>query len=624
MSPAAGTPRRIGVLALAALLGALVLGLLAAPARADEESVGHISRLDVTATVDADGGTTRVELDLTYDFGDEEAHGPFLVLAELQEIVDDPDRYRRMDITEITAESLTDAPDGLRVERGDGAVQLYIGDEDVEVTGAHDYRVGYTVDGLVAPEVTGPDGTVRDELFWNVVAPGGFDIELHDVTVTVAGPTAADATACYTGSTGSDTPCDDTGQAGEDRVTFAQGRLDDGEGMSVVVGWPAGTVVGAEPRYEPRRTWANTFQVTPLTGGAAGALTLLGGGAVVAAATRRGRDQAYLDLTPGLTPADGRQPRVGAARRREPVAVRFTPPDDVRPGEIGTLHDEVADPHDVAATLVDLAVRGYVRIEEVAPEKPDDDVSDWRIVPLRDWSELEPYESDLLDRIFTDGRAPVTLSEAAAEYAAAVGKTQEALYRTVTEHGWFAGNPRTVRHRWVGWGLGLVFLGLVVTLALVLLRWPAVLGLPLVVVGLVAAVASSAAPARTPAGTAVLAQTLGFRQYLATAEADQIRFEEGEDIFSRYLPYAMVFGLTERWARILGDVAAQGRHVEAPDWYVPAVTGASWWTQPAAFTASVGSFADAATSAVTAASSGGSGFSGGVGGGAGGMGGGSW
>ena len=57
----------------------------------------------------------------------------------------------------------------------------------------------------------------------------------------------------------------------------------------------------------------------------------------------------------------------------------------------------------------------------------------------------------------------------------------------------------------------------------------------------------------------MLAQSLGFRRYLATAEANQLRFEEGEDIFSRYLPYAIVFGLADRWARVFSELAAQGR-----------------------------------------------------------------
>ncbi|WP_152193159.1 DUF2207 domain-containing protein [Georgenia satyanarayanai] len=617
--------RRTAFLLVLGLLCVAALTLLAAPPARADDSVGHISRLDVGAVVEADGGTVRVEVDLTYDFGDEEAHGPFLVLAELQEIADDPDRYRRLTVSDITAESPTGAPADLRVEHDGGAVQLYIGDEDEEVTGAHDYRVTYTVDGLPDPQVAGPEGTVRDELYWNVVAPGGFDVPIEDVTVAVTGPVPPEASACYVGRTGSDATCDGAGESRGERVDFFHGRLDEGEGLSVAVGWPAGTLVDAEPVHEPRRTWANTLQLGPLTGGLAGVVTVLGAGAAAVVASRRGRDEAYLDLTPGLVPADGGAGRIGPARRRRPVAVRFTPPDDVRPGEIGTLHDEVADFRDVSATLVDLAVRGYLRIEEVAPEKADDDVSDWRLVPLRDWSGgLERYEREVLDRLMPD-REPVALSEVGAEYATAVAKTQEALYRTVTEHGWFRGSPRAVRNRWLVGGLALAGLGILVTAALVLLRWPAVLGVPLFVVGVVVAFASSAVPARTAAGTAVLAQTLGFRQYLATAEAEQIRFEEGQDVFSRYLPYAIVFGLTDRWAQILAAAAAQGRHVEEPDWYVPVTAGAVWWTQPAAFATSVGAFAEAASSAVTAGgSSSSSGFSGSVGGGAGGMGGGSW
>ena len=64
-------------------------------------------------------------------------------------------------------------------------------------------------------------------------------------------------------------------------------------------------------------------------------------------------------------------------------------------------------------------------------------------------------------------------------------------------------------------------------------------------------------------------QIEGFRIYLATAEADQLRFEEGEDIFSKYLPWAIIFELADRWAKICGDLVAMGRLPnEVPYWYV--------------------------------------------------------
>ena len=134
---------------------------------------------------------------------------------------------------------------------------------------------------------------------------------------------------------------------------------------------------------------------------------------------------------------------------------------------------------------------------------------------------------------------------------------------------------------------------------------------------------------RTPEGRAVCDQVEGFRTYLATAEADQLRFEEGEDIFSRYLPWAIVFDLADRWARICADLVRLGR---IPD------TTPYWYYGSYGFNAfNTGFLTGALTSAATpvpAASAGGSGtgFGGGSsfggggfsGGGGGGGGSGSW
>lgn len=123
-------------------------------------------------------------------------------------------------------------------------------------------------------------------------------------------------------------------------------------------------------------------------------------------------------------------------------------------------------------------------------------------------------------------------------------------------------------------------------------------------------------------------QTLGFLHYLETAEADQIRFEEGEDLFSRYLPYAIAFGVAERWAKVFAELAARGYDVPNPVWYVGVHPFAFAGAGGTSFADSLGAFSDAATSSMTAAtagSSGGSGMSSGfAGGGVGGGGGGGW
>ncbi len=366
-----------------------------------------------------------------------------------------------------------------------------------------------------------------------------------------------------------------------------------------------------------------------------GLLVLVGGAVLAIVRVRRvGRDRAYLGLTPGLRPADN-QP--GAATRyrdkRDAVSVQFQPPQGVRPGEVGTLVDEKADPVDVTATLVDLAVRGWLRIEEVPRSDPRKKAKDWTLVQLKNKDgSLLPYEDLLLAQIFATSTT-VRLSDLKTTFASSMAQVQDGLYEHVTANGWFRSNPKAVRTAWFSVGIVLVVVGVIATFvafaAGTSVAGLALVPIALVVVGILVAALGNAAPARTEDGTAVLAQSIGFRRYLATAEANQLRFEEGEDIFSRYLPYAIVFGLADRWARVFAELAAQGRTLEQPSWYVGGYyPGANiYWAT--AFASSMDRFTSIATesiSAPTPGTSGGSGFSGGgfSGGGVGGGGGGGW
>ena len=119
-------------------------------------------------------------------------------------------------------------------------------------------------------------------------------------------------------------------------------------------------------------------------------------------------------------------------------------------------------------------------------------------------------------------------------------------------NGWFR---RLVRGRKTAGGLSFAWVG-----ALVMFGW---LGAPLLafamvllpvtvaaVVTLIVVRMKMAKGQRTAVGRAWTDQVEGFRLYLTTAEADQLRFEEGEDIFSKYLPWAVLFGEADRWVRV--------------------------------------------------------------------------
>ena len=617
---------------LAGAVGAvLVVGfgagsaVAAAPDEVGDQTSGReITRYDITATLDADG-TAHVTTDFDFDFGDDPGHGPYLTLVTRQRYDDSRDRLYQ--VSDISASSPSGAPAQVNRENDPDAIVLRIGDPDVgDVSGVQHYVVTYTVKGWVNQANDQHSG---DELNWNVIG-NGWEVPLSRLTATVTGPAAAQDAVCFAGPYGSTTPCTSAAVA-TNGATFSQDELAEGDEWTTVTGWPGGTF-DAPPILGPKYEATASLNPAGAGGGVAGAV-LLGGIGLAAVRVRRvGRDQEYLGLTPGLRPASGQQTLVGP-RKRAAITVQFAPPEGTRPGEIGTLVDEKADPVDVTATLVDLAVRGYLRIEEVPRSDPKRKPKDWTLVMLRDPDDqLLDFESTLLNRVF-EGRRQVALSELRTTFAASMASVQSGLYQHVTDNGWFRANPRSVRTAWRAAGVGLVVVGIAVTVLLVnahaQARGVALIGVAVALVGIAVAALGRTAPARTPDGTAVLAQTLGFRRYLATAEANQLKFEEGQDVFSRYLPYAIVFGLADRWARVFGELAASGAHVPQPGWYVGYYNpGAGlFWGQ--AFAGSMERFASVATdslSAPTPGSSGGSGLGGGgfSGGGVGGGGGGGW
>jgi uncharacterized protein (TIGR04222 family) len=286
---------------------------------------------------------------------------------------------------------------------------------------------------------------------------------------------------------------------------------------------------------------------------------------------------------------------------------------------MGTLVDEVANPLDVSATVVDLAVRGYLKIEEIPKHglfgKPD-----WKLVQLKnEGSDLLPYERELMDGLFQDG-SEVLLSALKRKFVARLTKVQNELYDDAVERGWFTRRPDTVRAFWARIGvLGLVVAGAIVYLAARFTH----LGLIALALlfGAIALLASAKRmPRRTPAGTGMVRRVFGFRTYIETAEAREMRFQEKENIFSKYLPYAIVFGCTEKWAKAFEQLGLQP---DTGSWYV----GSHPFTA-VAFASSIDHFSVATVGMIssTPAGSGSSGFGGGgfSGGGGGGGGGGSW
>lgn len=591
---------------LAAFALALVpLVLVPTQARANGEN-WRITNYTVDATVD-EHGTTSVRLTLAFDFGNDAGHGPYLTFPLRQAIANDPDHWRMLDTSIGQVSSPSGADAAVQTDTQDGNLLVRVGSEGRTFIGVQTYQVNYTIRGLIAPRQA---TSGLDEFNWNVIGTG-WEVPIDAAKVTVTGPVDVTRAACFQGRSFT-TGCEASTAA--DTASFAADGIGNGSGMQVVAGFPAGTFTGAQARLERRFTVGNMFPVTPWTAGVAGVLSVLGLAAVFRRTRRSSRDQVYLGLTPGVVPAPGQEGTVGHQAHEAPVAVQFTPPKGARPGELGTLIDATADNKDISATIIDLAVRGHLSIAQTGKR-------DWTFTRGNGGDQLVAYESQLLNRIFSAGGQVSTDDLKDSSYAGLLSDTKGALYRRVaTELKWFTANPSTVRALAFAVGIGLVVVGAGVGLLLGLFGWGLV-GLAGVVTGLAVMVMNNRFGSRTATGSAVLAQTRGFELYLRTAEADQIRFEEGIDVFSRYLPYAIMFGVAERWTKVFSQLAEQGRYTFNTPWYYGYGYGFAYHN----FASSLDSLAGTMTSSLqsaTAATSGGSGFSGG--GGFGGGGGGGW
>ena len=542
--------KRYGLQGLLALIIILLTAFLAAP-RAWADESAPINRWNVDVNLSRDG-VAHVNAELEMDFSNTRGRGPVFVLPTRQPGGEDGQFYRYK-ISGIQVSSST-APDQTQTtEDKEGNIQVRVGNANRYLHDKHVYRISYTVTGLIAPD---HPKSHLDEFNWNVI--GNWRGRINNFTVKVTGPENVSKAACWTGSNYKQSCA--SGRSGK-KATYSLPSISPGTPVQVVAGFPAGTFPGVKQDVEYQRTLGNSFSLTPITGAATLVTTAGAAFAIVKIRKRRTRDEAYLGVTPGLSPRAGQEEHIGFLPDDLNVAVQFHPPKNATPGEIGTLMDANADFIDVSASIIDLAVRGYL----VITAQKDGDHLLTRT--KKNQEELADYEEQLLSKLFQSGDK-VTLKELGDEkYDGLDSEIRDLLYLRVTELGWFRESPNSMR--WTGKAIGFFVIIMGCALSGVFgygLGWGLVF-LPVVAVGIAVLMMSGKFGKRTAKGSAALVQARGFELYLSTAEADKLRFEEGVDIFSRYLPYAMIFGVAQRWTELFAQLKKTNRFETDTSWY---------------------------------------------------------
>jgi uncharacterized membrane protein YgcG len=596
-----------------ALLLLLPLLLVARSAEADEGWV--IISFDAEYVINQDGTVDVVE-DIRVDFGPLQKHG---ILRDIPvEYEYDADNNRRIDLDVISVDD-GGRPVQYETTKHGAVLNLRIGDPDVLVSGPQRYRITYRILAGLNPQAS------WDELYWNVTG-NDWPVRIQNASAIVTAPAIIDVT-CFQGPRGSTDQCDASASETSAQFTMTQPQAEGG-GLTLVVALPKGAVTVQPPTLVEQKSVEEQVRDFIGLGPAQIIVAIVAGAAGFAGVLRywwlAGRDRWLGDLQ--YLTGDERERR-RPLFAKDSVVREYQPPEATnggrryRPAEIGTLLDERADTLDVSATIVDLAVRGYLRITEIEKKIWLFGSNDYTLEKLKpDDAGLLPYERKLFEGLFEDGDT-VQMSDLKNEFYTKLAEVKKRLYTQVVKSDrFFPQNPETVRNIHTGAGIGIIVIGVGAIAALGTYLGAAIVGLPIVLAGLLMLLLSRSMARRTGPGREVYRRVLGFREYMTVAETDRQRFNEEANLFQDYLPYAIVLGIVDKWAEVFEKLGIQP---DTGGWYVSSHAFA-----PLAFSHSLQSFSSSMSSAIasTPGGSGGSGFGGGgsSGGGGGGGGGGSW
>ncbi len=562
---------------LAGIAGAIAFCAVAPFAMAAEV----IERFESDISV-LDNGSLKIVETIEYDFGEAEKHGVF--------------RYIPYAHTEpasawyLSREVAVEYGDILRngevepyeVTDEGGYAKVRIGDPDQTVSGKHTYRIEYTLRGaLMYPPQMPP------EVYLDINGVG-WDVPAKVVRATLRGTGITQERSCYKGEAGAGTSCTIRTQP-DGSILFESTLLAPNETMTIANALTAGSV--AVQKVEHVRMGLLALIISPLW--------LLG----------------LLWYT--------YQYRTGYQSGRT-IIPQYEPYAGVLPMQIGVLRDASLDPKDIAAAIVYLAEQGYLRMKKVERKVLFFfEVDDFEIELVKTVSPDGPRAHDAIVKLLF-GSAPVVGSVVALsklksnqmkqeENHSIVSALEAAIIADLTASGFYeAAGARTRTFQWVMWGVAVALFG-----GLFIVE-PSIAHIVALITAVVSGIIANYLTRRlTVKGYEALWHTSGFEEYLTIAEKDRIDFhnapERKPEQFLSFLPYAIAFGVEEKWAEAFKDVA-----IPNPEWYQDA-TGSPFSTP--SLVASLSGFSSAlASSAGSSASSGG----GSAGGGTGGGGGGSW
>jgi uncharacterized membrane protein YgcG len=431
----------------------------------------------------------------------------------------------------------------------------------------------------------------HDELYWNVTGfDWAFPIDKASASVRLGFAVAASdiALTAFTGPYGS-TAQDYTAFVNADGVAHFEAKSPLGalDGLTIVTMWPKGHVT--EPAWMQRTGWllSDNLNLLIVLAGFAGMLAY------------------YIPVWKRY----GKDPEEGV------LVTRYVPPEGFSPASLRYIRQMYYDNEVMTAAVVNLAVKGYLRINDLGSEH-----TLFKLDAGRDAPPMAAGEKELYEALFEDGKRVVLEQDNHSLLGGARSAHRESLKQDYKQH-YFRTNvllnipailivlASTLLALAVGGQPSFTVIGVVVVMFLTMAFFAIIMKRP------------------TLRGRKILDQMLGFKDYLEVAEKDEMNLrnppEKTPQLFEAYLPFALALGVEQAWAekfaRVLDAVRGPNGRGYQPHWYSGDWENSNIRTNVGSLTSDLGSaISSSVTPPGSSSGGGGGGFSGGGGGGGGG------
>lgn len=337
--------------------------------------------------------------------------------------------------------------------------------------------------------------------------------------------------------------------------------------------------------------------------------------------------------------SNGRDPKINSA-----IAPMFEIPENLDPLTMGIIMSSGSmKTHHITATIINLAVKGYITIEEIENKSVLSKRDYALILKKNDFKSLSFSEQQVIKHIFTLEKINETVRLPSLEnnFYAALSLMRKDIYNLLIEQDIFA--PSTIKnmffpHKIQVKSLQVQIKALIIPIAVglyfimdIFLMISSIFGFhaqslsPYAWISIILPIPIFLTflflmPKLTLKGAKLVLLIKGFRMYIEKAEKYRQQFNEKENIFEKFLPYAILFGLTNKWIKAMNNIYGEEYLASYhPAWYC----GASISNfNVDSFTTSLNNLSSTMSSTFSSSpsssGSGGGGFSGGGGGGGGG------